>query len=325
MKNNIDKKLKGKSIAVTGGYGFIGSHLVRKLLELKVKRIIIIDSLEYGTLENLEKDKRIIFIKHRLGTDNPRNLLIHLIDVDYLFHLAAEKHNQSKDSPKKVQQSNILGTFDLLDIAVQAGIKKVVFSSSLYTYGRLNKPKFKESDIPTPHTIYGITKLTGEHLLHFFAKKYNLQYIVLRYLFVYGPNQYSGMGYKSVIVSNFNKILENKRPIINGDGKQTYDYIYVSDVVDATIQSMVCNMSGEIFNIGSSRPITIKQLTTHMLAVAKSHLSPVYNPPDWTAGTYRVGDTNKVKKFLGFQPKVKLTEGLARTYNWLKENRSDNR
>lgn len=320
MKTN-QTSLKDRTIAVTGGCGFIGSHLIERLLEQGVKKIVVLDSLEYGKIENIEKNPRIEFIKFKLGTDSPQKLEDSLRGVDYLFHLAAEKHNQSKDDPEKVQVANIIGTYHLFNSAVKNSVKKVVFTSSLYAYGRIQKPVFKETDIPTPNTIYGLSKVAGENLLRFFNKQNGLQYVTLRYMFVYGPKQYSNLGYKSVIVSNFNKILENKRPTIYGDGTQTYDYIYVDDIVRATIQAMTCGLSGEIFNVGTSKAISIKQLTSKMLHVAKSNLKPEYCPPDWTEHSHRVADTKKIQKVLGFHPTVSLDDGLLRTYNWIVNNK----
>jgi UDP-glucose 4-epimerase len=327
MPNTKSKKkpayeLKNSVVAVTGGCGFIGSHLIDELLERGVKKIIAIDSLEYGKTENIPlSDPRIQFIKHKLGADDALLLKKHLEGVDFLFHLAAEKHNQSKDSPEKVIQANITGMHQLLAAAVANNVKKVIFSSSLYAYGRMSKPKYKETDVILPQTVYGMTKASGEYLLKYFNRQFGLEYNVLRYLFAYGPRQYSNLGYKSVIVSNFNKIYNGENPTIYGDGKQALDYIYVSDLVDGTILAMTTPLSGEIFNIGSGIATTIQSLTRVMLKAAKSKLTPVYTAADWTAGTFRVGDVSKAKRMLGFKAKTPLEKGLTETYNSLKQTR----
>lgn len=321
-KRRPARELRNSVVAVTGACGFIGSHLVERLLAIGAKKVVALDSLEYGTTENLPNDRRVQFVKHKLGTDSSSALNEHLKAVDYLFHLAAEKHNQSKNSPEKVITANVTGMHHLLEAAMKNNVKKVVFSSSLYAYGRMSKPKLKETDVILPQTVYGMTKASGEYLLKYFSVQTGLEYNVLRYFFVYGPRQYSDLGYKSVIVSNFNKILEGRNPTVYGDGRQTLDYIYIDDVIDATLMAMITPVSGEVFNIGSGRETAIEYLTTVMLKVSKSKLEKEYLPPDWTRGTYRVGDVSKARKILGFKAETSLEKGLTRTFEWLQNNKS---
>ena len=151
-------------------------------------------------------------------------------------------------------------------------IKKIVFSSSLYVYGKTKENGFSEKDPCNPHTIYGISKLTGEHLLSYFSQNFKLDYVVLRYFFVYGPYQYQGMGYKSVIVKNFQRLLQGKTPIIYGNGQQMLDYIYIDDVVNATILSLSDQFKNKCFNIGSNNGLSIKQLLNVMMEVYGVHL-----------------------------------------------------
>lgn len=314
------EKINGATIGVTGGCGFIGSHLIERLLELGVKKIISIDSLEYGKETNIPKDPRIECVKFKLGFDDAKILQKKLVGVDFIFHLAAEKHNQSKDSPDKVIQANIIGMQHLLQAATSCGVKKVVFSSSLYAYGRMSGPKFMETDLIAPQTVYGMTKAAGEFLLNYFHRQSGIEFNVLRYMFAYGPRQYANLGYKSVIVSNFQKIILGKNPTIYGDGKQCLDYIYVKDLVEGTILALTSDISGEIFNIGSSKETTVESLTAAMIAVAHSNLKPVYTTPDWTQGSYRVADTSKAQKMLGFSASTPIEMGLSNTFEWLIKN-----
>lgn len=323
MKKN-ENKLAGSHVMVTGGCGFIGSNLVERLIKLDVGKITVLDSLEYGSKKNLGPSERHVdIIKHQLGKTSDKKVSKILKDVDYLFHLAAEKHNQSINRPRKVLESNIDGTYNLFEAAARSGVKKVIYSSSLYVYGRRNSPPMIESEIPKPKTIYGISKLVGEHFLAHFHKKYGLKYNVLRYFFVYGPKQYSGTGYKSVIVKNFERIIKNKPPIIFGDGKQILDYIYVDDVVTATILAMKSSLSNEIFNVGSSIPTTIYHLTDTMLKISGKSLNKIYEAPDETLGSFRVANIEKIAKLLGFRPKVSLEDGLEKTYEWMKGEMSN--
>ncbi len=313
--------LKNSTVMVTGGCGFIGSHLVRHLVERSVKRVVIIDSLRYGDPGNLgAASSAVEIVKHQIGIDTPEPLHEAMKGVDYLFHLAAEKHNQSKDSPITVLRSNVEGMHTLLASAAAEGVKKVVFSSSLYAYGRMNGAPFVETEVPHPNTVYGISKLTGEHLLAHFALKQGLAYNALRYLFVYGPRQFAGMGYKSVIVKNCERLLADQSPIIFGDGKQTLDYVFVDDVVDATVRALETEVSGEVINIGSGIATPVARLIETLISVSKKSIRPSFEPADWTHGSFRVGNVEKVKKVLGWSASTSLEEGLRRTYDWIGAN-----
>jgi UDP-glucose 4-epimerase len=319
MKKGADR-LTGSSVMVTGGCGFIGAHLVKRLLELKAKRIVVIDNLSYGSKKNLDEIKdKVTVIRHTLGSREDAALFDILKGIDYVFHLAALKHNQSNDLPACILSQNINGTFNLCEAAVKNKVKKIVFSSSVYAYGRTHRPALKESELPHPATIYGISKLAGEYLFSRFFREYNLHYIALRYFFVYGPGQLTGTGYKTVIVKNFQRIMHNQSPIISGDGRQALDYIYIDDVIDATVRAMESEYSAEVFNVGSSEPISINHLIDTMLKVSGKSLKKKYLPPDNTAGTYRVADISKIKSLLHFKPQVTLEEGLRKAYKWLRQ------
>ena len=317
---NNKKALKNCVVVVTGGAGFIGSHLVEQLVSEGVRKIIVVDSLEYGREARISSIKGPVeLIQHKIGFDNP-NKLDKKIDskVDYLFHLAAEKHNQSKDSPDYLVNTNVLGMYEILELMGKRSVKKIVFSSSLYVYGRMNRPRFSEIDTPEPITLYGITKLAGEHLLRMYKKKYGRDYIILRYFFVYGPKQYDGTGYKSVIVKNFERMVDNKRPIVCGNGKQVLDYIYVDDVIEATLMAAGSSVSNKVINVGSSMPTSINTLTKKMIQVAGKDIKPIDGPRDETFGSYRVGKIEQAKQLLGWKPKTSLDEGLEKTFRWIK-------
>jgi UDP-glucose 4-epimerase len=319
MKIN-PSKLEGSNVLVTGGCGFIGSHLVRRLIDLQVGSITLIDSLKYGDQANIGKEfKNIKIIKYTIGNKKDDVLYEALHGIDYLFHLAAVKHNQSINNPEDVINSNINGTFKLYEAAARNRVKKVVYSSSLYAYGRMSYPNMIETELPAPKTIYGISKLVGELFLAYYLHKNNLKYNVLRYFFAYGPKQFSGTGYKSVIVKNFERIFRNENPIIIGDGRQVLDYIYIEDVISATIAAMESDCHGEIFNVGSSIPTSINLLIETMLKVSGKSLEITYNPPDETKDTFRVADISKIKKILNFQPTISLEEGLRKTYEWIQQ------
>lgn len=312
--------IAGASVAVTGGAGFIGSHLVAELIARGAERVVVIDSLRYGDPGNLgSSSQRVQLVKHTLGTDAQAELDAALAGCDFLFHLAAEKHNQSKDDPVRVYRANIEGTHTLYEAAVRAGVKKVVFSSSLYAYGRTSGGPFDETEVPQPNTVYGITKLAGEHMLRYFEKQHGLSYNVLRYLFVYGPKQFAGMGYKSVIVKSFEHLLAGEAPQVYGDGKQELDYVYVDDVVDATIRALTHEASGQVLNVGSGVGTPVAALIAEMTAIAGKTVSPRTAPADWTAGTRRVGAVTRIADVLGWRATTPLSAGLRRVYEFMQQ------
>ena len=320
MHNNISVK-----VMVTGGAGFIGSHLVDRLFKY-AEEIRIIDSLKYGNTSNilrLADSKKITVIKADLADITTEELRKHLEGVDYLYHLAAEKHNQSKDSPERIMKANIEGGYKLFNAAANVGIKKVIFTSSLYSYGRYNLPPMSENDFQTPSTIYGISKLDGENLLRYFYSSFKLPYTVLRLFFDLScPRQFAGMGYKSVIISNFERILNGKSPVIYGDGEQSLDYIYVDDVVDALLKALSPDYNQEIFNIGSGAAISINELTKLMLEIAKSDKEPIYAPADWAHKTCRTANMSYTNSKFDWNAKIDIKNGLKNVYEWLKNNQA---
>lgn len=309
-------------VAVTGGAGFIGCHLVARLLKAEAKLVKIIDSFEYGDLQNVDfSSGKVQAVTLRLAAGTREQLVPHLHGVDYLFHLAAEKHNQSIDNPLKVIDSNIAGTYELLAAARDCGVKKVVFTSSLYAYGRMTGPPFVETELPRPETVYGLSKLGGENLCHYFQVKFGLPSVSLRYLFVYGPKQFARSGYKSVIVKNFQRLVEGLPPVINGDGRQMLDYIFVDDVVELTLRAMVMPIVDTVVNICSGRGLSVLELTELMQHVGQTSYAPVFAPPDVTHGSSRIGDAARMHALLQYQPAVSLKAGLRATLEWMRSNR----
>lgn len=317
-------RIAGSAVMVTGGCGFIGSHLVRRLVALGAARVVVIDSLRYGNRDNLgQLSPAVEVVPYTLGSDPPALLEQKMEGVQYLFHLAAEKHRQSDDRPLDVLRSNVEGAYTLFATAARRRIEKIIFTSSLYAYGRMQGPPFIEDELPRPQTVYGASKLFGEHLLRHLHADHGVAHNVVRYLFVYGPRQFAGMGYKSVIVKNFERLLAGTAPIVYGDGTQALDYVFVDDAVAATIRALEAEISGEVFNVGSGVPTTVNALVDLMLSVARRDVPKRYEPADWTAGSSRVGNINKARKILGWAPRIALRDGLAQTFEWMAAQRAD--
>ncbi len=315
------RTLQNTTVAVTGGCGFIGSHVIQRLRRDAV-RVLAIDSLDYGKRENLDlSDPNIRIEKLELGTGTSERLRELLHGVDYVLHLAAEKHNQSIHSPRRVLEANVIGTYELLKAAVDAGVKKIVFASSLYAYGRMGAPPMSEEEAPAPHTVYGISKLSAEHLCRHFYMQAGIPVVCLRLFFVYGPRQYAGLGYKSVIVKNFERLLNGQKPVVYGDGNQALDYIYVDDVVSALLLTMTGDDKFKVFNVGSGSAVSINHLTKLMMEVAGVKTECEYGPADFTAGSLRVANTMRFDRHFGIQKRVPLSDGLRRTFEWMATSR----
>lgn len=308
-----------KKVIITGAAGFIGSHLSNRLLAQGI-HVVGLDNLRYGRWSNVSSTSigqfQAIELDLAIATNEDYNELFK--GSDTLFHLAAEKHNNSIDDPVRVYNVNIQGTHRLFEQAIKQGIKNIVFTSSLYAYGKVNSSSLSENEVPTPSTAYGIAKLAGEGILRMFAQQYGINYSILRLFFVYGPKQYIGTGYPSVIVKNFNRILSGNSPTIYGDGNQILDYIYVDDVVDALIKSAASNQSQSILNLSTGKGTSINELTQLMLETANSKLRPEFCQPDWTHGTIRVGENKKIKDNLKWEPKVTRAQGMRSVWDWIK-------
>lgn len=309
-------------VLVTGAAGFIGSHVTDFLLT-NGYRVIGLDSLVYGSLKNIEnsQSKNFTFIEKDIGNLNLSEATKILSNVDYLIHLAAEKHNNSKNDFEKIINSNCTGSATLFQAAVTNEVKKIVFSSSLYAYGNYHSMSMNETDVCSPDTYYGASKLMGEMLLRTACKSSNTHFSILRLFFTYGPRQYPGLGYPSVIVKNFDRLQHNENPIIVNNGAQTLDYVYIDDVVNVITECMKKKKSS-LLNVGTGKGTSIKLLTQIMCECAGSDLLPVYQGSDWTKDTIRVANNNRLISELGWKPIIDVRDGLNLTLADLQKNLS---
>lgn len=321
MTRTDEYLVEGKRIVVTGGAGFIGLHLSERLLDAGAAHVTVVDDFRCANREfvaPLLSQSAVEILELDLGHDDLGPLEPHLAHADALFHLAAEKHSASRDQPKRMLRANLEGTYALLELASRVGVGKAVFSSSLYAHGRRHLPPLHEDDRPCPTTLYGISKLAGEHLFAHFAEQRGLAHTALRLFFVFGTRQYPGAGYKSVISKNFERLIAGKPPIIRGDGQQSLDYVYVDDVVAALVSALRPAANGLTLHIGSGRGISIEELTRLMSSIAGRSELPLREDPDDTAGTHRVCAPGRAKECLGWTPRIPMEEGLRRVYAWMR-------
>lgn len=249
--------MKNKNILITGGLGFIGSHITNKLIENN--EITIIDNLSTGKLDYLNNPnhENLTLIKKDL---NSLDLTANLKNIDYVFHLAAMASVPlSVKNPISCHMENVTTTVNLLNACVENNIKKIVFSSSSAVYGNNTNMPLKENETPSPTSPYAASKASCELYLKSFYESYGLNYTALRYFNVFGPKQDKNSPYAAVIPNFINAILENKQPVIYGDGEQTRDFVYVGDVANANINAVQSDFNG-IVNVASGKRITINQL-----------------------------------------------------------------
>ena len=316
-------KLEGARVLVIGGAGFIGSFVVKELLKEPVKEVIIYDNFTRGKMENIEdslKDERCYVYPYG-GDIREIDILDKAMEgVDYVFHLAAMWLLHCKDFPRTAFDVNIAGTFNVLEACVKHNVKKLIYSSSASVYGDAVEVPMTEDHPFNNKNFYGATKIAGEAMCTAFNDRYGLNVIGLRYMNVYGPGQDQHAVYSGVVPIMLNKIEKGEPPIINGDGTQAYDFIYVEDVARANIAALKADVNYGFYNVGTGVQTTIKELCDTILELKNSNLEVIYKPysPDDARALVknRIGSTEKAERELGFKYKYSLREGLKKLIDW---------
>jgi len=320
---------------VTGGAGFIGSHLCESLVKLGAE-VVCFDNLSSGKrdyISSLLDRPNFQFIKG--DSQSPSDVREALAGVDVVFHLAAKVGvKRYVEDPLDVIKVNVYGTHNLLEAAVEADVKRFVFASTSEVYGKNPKvPLTEESDrILGPPLIdrwcYSSAKALDEHLCNSYFRRFELPVVILRYFNIYGPRQETS-DYGGVVSIFIRRVLQDEPPLAHGDGTQTRSFTYVSDAVDATIRAASEKEAvGETFNLGSQRETTINELAEAVIKLTGKYgrLKPRHVPHKEFYGVWyedisrRVPDITKAKKILMFEPKVTLEEGLRKTIEWYTQN-----
>lgn len=310
-----------KRILVTGGAGFVGTNLVKKLSTLKVDKIFVLDNLFTGYSENIQSLSNVEFVK---GSVEDFDLLYSIIkNCNIVFHLAARNIIVSTKEPREDFKTNVFGTFNVLEACKIAGIERIVYTSSASVYGNAVHLPINEKDPLYPLNPYAASKLTGEAYCNAYFETYNVAISIVRYSNVYGPFQTPNNPYCGVVSKFISNALNNLPLQIHGDGEQTRDFTYVDDVVDATILAGVNSRAiGETFNIATGVEISINSLAKIILEITNSRSSIEYvDKRDIDNVRKRVLSIEHARRILRWTPNTTLRVGIGKTVEWIKEMR----
>jgi UDP-glucose 4-epimerase len=310
--------LSDATVLVTGGAGLIGSHIVDELVKEKA-RVVVYDfnlkarmehlkwAADHGSVELVEGDLRDL-----------EGLSRALRGVDYVFHQAAAWLRACQETPRLSLDVNVIGTFNLLEASVAAGVKKVVGASSSSVYGEGSSLPTEETHPFNNDLFYGASKIANEQHYRAFHKRYGLDFVGLRYLNIYGPRQPFDGPQTDVIMHFLNRIDADLPPAVRGDGSATVDLVYVGDAAKANLRALKSRVTNDFFNVASGRETSVGDLANLLIRLAgkEGHLQPEFEPMDSGLVNRRWGSPEKARHVLGFAATTPLEEGLTRVIEW---------
>jgi UDP-glucose 4-epimerase len=307
-------ELRDRRILVTGGAGFVGSNLVKRLLR-DGARVTVLDDLFTGRRENLPAEG-LEFV-HGSVCD-PKVVEQVVAANDLIFHLAARNIVISTRNPREDFETNIGGTLNVLLAAKAAGGKRIVYSSSTSVYGNPRYLPINEDDHLSLLTPYAVSKLAGENYCMAFYESYDLQTTAVRYSNIFGPGQDPANPYCGVVAKFLESLLAGRAPVIHGDGNQTRDFTYIDDAVEATVMAGVSDRAlGEVFNVGSGVETRVNELASVLIQLTGVRVMPLHSDRrDIDNIRRRVVNIEKTRRALRWVPEVTLEEGLRRTVEW---------
>jgi UDP-glucose 4-epimerase len=300
-------ELAGKRFLVTGGSGFIGSHVVDRLVAEGASEVVVFDAaireenLSDGSIRVVEGDVR--------EADAVRTAAN---GVDGIFHLAVLPLGPSVQDPRLAHEVNVGGSLNVFEAARDGGLPKVVYSSASSVYGDTVETMDEAHPLNT-RTMYGATKLAAELYLRAFGAAYGLRYVTLRYMNVYGPRQDGGL-----VIAVTRRLLAGDAPTIQGDGSQSFDFVHVRDVADANVRAMASDVSDDAFNVGSGGEATVREVVEKLIEITGSDVEPQYDTAARVLDTRRVGSNARARERLGWEASVDLDEGLRDTVEWVR-------
>lgn len=311
--------MQGKRVLITGGAGLIGSHIADLLAVERPGEIIVFDNFVRGRRENLvqaDASARLTIVD---GDVRDQAALAKAFDgVDVVFHQAAIRITQCAEEPRLALDVLAVGTFNVLEAAVNAGVSKVVAASSASVLGLAESFPTTEAHHPYGNrTIYGAAKTFNEGLLRSFADMYGLKYVALRYFNVYGPRMDVYGAYTEVLIRWMERLATGQPPIIHGDGTQTMDFVHVRDIARANILAAKSDVTDEVFNVASGTEISLKELAQKLSQIMGSSVPPEHAPQRKVAAVpRRLADTSKARTLLGFEAEISLDDGLRDLVSW---------
>jgi len=311
-----------KKVLVTGGAGFVGSNIVERLLDLNAEEVIVLDNLFTGSLENLPEHKNLKFIK---GSVEDRKLVSELVSqVPIIIHEAARNIIVSTKNPYEDYETNIGGTLNILMAAKDNPGKRVVYASSASVYGNPRFLPIMEDEQTLTFSPYSVSKLAGENYCRAFYETYEVSVSIVRYSNVYGPKQSPGNPYCGVVSKFIDSIMKGENPVIHGDGRQTRDFTFVSDAVEATLLCAISpKAEGLVFNVGSGIETDLLEVIEILGSIFGKEITPKHvDRRDIDNIRRRVLNIERLRTRLRWVPQVTLEDGLKKTVEWLMHEKS---
>jgi nucleoside-diphosphate-sugar epimerase len=307
---------------VTGGAGFIGSHIAASLMA-EGARVRVLDDLSTGHRENIEEiGGDLEFIEGSVADEQLLNKVLENVEV--VFHEAAiPSVPRSVEAPRQTHLASVDGTFSLLLAARDKKVRRVVYAASSSAYGDQPTLPKVEQMLPDPLSPYAVAKLVGEYYCQVFTRVYGLETVSLRYFNVFGPLQDPGSQYSGVVSRFISTLLSNERPVIYGDGEQSRDFTYIDNVVAANLKAATAKeASGKVINVANGQRITLNELLAELKDLTGKHdVTAEYFEPRVGDVRHSLADITLAREFLGYESKVELREGLQRTIDWWKSSR----
>lgn len=309
--------LTNARIMLVGGAGLVGSHIVDQLATEPVAEIVVLDNFVRGTRANLVAAIRSPKVRVIEGSMTDRATLAReMRAIDGVFLLASLWLGECVNDPRSAWDVNTLGTWNVVEASLNAGVKRIVYSSSASVYGNAATTPMTEEHPFNNRTTYGATKIANEQMLRAMYEQHKLPYVGMRYMNIYGPRMdYQGT-YVSVIMKVLDRIFAGERPLIFGDGSQVYDFIHVRDVARANVLAMQADCADEHFNIGMGIGTSINELVQMLLELTGSPLEPEYRSEAQSFVTHRIGSIEKAERLLGFRATIPLRQGLQSVLEW---------
>lgn len=310
-------------VLVTGGAGFIGSHLTEALLRAG-HQVRVLDNLSTGKRENLVFEEAYPFLEMIEGDICDLKICQEVMEgIEYVFHQAALPSVQrSVEDPMSSNEANIAGTLNILIAARDSGVKRVIYAASSSAYGDTPSLPKKEEMSPHPLSPYALQKLVGEQYCRLFYQLYGLETISLRYFNIFGPKQDPNSIYSAVIPRFIDALVSGRPPTIYGDGEQSRDFTYIENVVHANLLAMDAERTqGEVVNIACGRRVSLNQLLRILQDIIGSHIPPLYEEPRKGEPRHSLADIGRAREVLNYSPRVGIEEGLRRTVEYFKKPR----